>query len=90
MLDPTTDEAYQWPVTKLDPYVGFVQRFIVGVDPATDPDDLPMCLDSQVIWQIPEPMTIQTRNIDPELLEIIYGQAVVPLCSRQLPTKGTE
>lgn len=108
MSDPTSDEAYRWPVLteshaarwvadydaaherafEVADLSALMPRFIVGIDPATNPADLK--IDPMVIWQIPKPMTITTRNIDPELLELIYGQAVVPLCNREIPTKGTE
>jgi hypothetical protein len=98
-MNPNDPAAYEWPTdsfdrnlghTVLDPYPGFVQRFICGIDPGDiKPEDLkpsPM-----VIWQIPEPMTIESRWIaDPDILEILFGQPVVPLCNRQIPTKGTE
>lgn len=86
MLNPNDPAAYQWP--PLDQHPDFVPRFITGIDAAIDPEDLkpsPM-----VIWQIPEPMTVESRWIDPEVLEILFGQPVVPLCCRQLPAKGTE
>lgn len=35
-------------------------------------------------WAIP------LTNVDPEVLEILFGEAVVPLCNRQIPAEGTE
>lgn len=71
-----------------DPHPAFVQRFIVGIDPsAIDPEEIKGL---NVLWQIPEPMTIQTRHLDPEVLEILFGGPVVPLCNREIPERGTE
>ena len=84
--------AAPFEVTDLSPYIAqvdnFVQRFICGIDPGDIDIDEVRRVD--VIWQIPEPMTIRTRVIDPDLLELIFGQPVIPLCARQIPERGTE
>jgi hypothetical protein len=69
----------------------FLPRYILGINPdlsvtnAYDPAP-------DVIWQIPEPMTIETRvfDVDPEVLEILFGGPVIALCDRQIPGRGTE
>jgi len=55
------------------------------------PDDVELeDIKIDVLWQIPEPMTIETRHLDPDLLELIFGGPVVPLGARQIPAEGVE
>lgn len=68
----------------------FPLRFIAGVDPA-DIDLQAIKLD--VIWQIPEPMTVRTIPFGPvglEVIELLTGLPFIPLCDRQLPAEGQE
>lgn len=103
MLDPTSPDAYSWSppadkafVEAFDAgYLNDLQahtmplRFIAGIEPG-DVDVEEFKLYQQSIWQIPEPVTVTFSNVDPEVLEILCGQPIVPLYARQIPCKGTE
>jgi len=87
----TLPEGYR-PATSYEQAVGYVhfaQRFICGIDPDDiDPEEIRRV---NVIWQIPQPMTITTRaDINPEVLEIAFGRPIIALCDRQIPAEGTE
>lgn len=64
---------------------GFLQRFIAGVN-----QDIETLAEAAVTWRTPIVMTFETRHLDPELLEILCGQPVVPLCLLPIPAEGQE
>ena len=62
-------------------------RFIAGIDQG---DIDPEFLKPGILWSEPVTMTIETRRLDPDLLELLFGQPVVPLCHQEIPCKGQE
>lgn len=64
-------------------------RFIAGID-QTEEDFDPALLKPSVLWQIPEPVTIEARNVSMEVMELQTGLPLIPLCLRTLPSEGQE
>lgn len=55
-------------------------RFIAGID-QTEEDFDPALLKPSVLWQIPEPVTIEARNVSMEVMELLTG---LPLRSEEV------
>lgn len=71
-----------------DPYPAFVSRWIAGIDPADLDDDVKMT----IAWGDVFPITVETRVrfLEDEVVELLWGGDVIPLCDRRIPTRGTE
>lgn len=72
------DEIHSWGS-------GAPLKVILGVD--QDPET---AFVSTNVWQTPTTVTLEARHLDPEVLEILFGQPVVPLCDRDIPAEGQE
>lgn len=74
------DEAQVWR----DVSTAFPARFACGLDQVEEDFNF------SVLWQMPEPATLEIRNISLEAMELLFGGALIPLCLRQIPERGTE
>jgi len=70
------------PVGYIDP--AFPVRFMAGIDQTEE--DFDFDLKPGVLWQ-----TFQIRGeVSLELIELLTGMGLIPLCERQIPSEGTE